>query len=183
MPNRKRNPPLEPAPRSTPWVVLSGVGLLALSVLLLYQDLTLKRSVGALEARVQTLEKQAPGLGEYMTSMQLHMGKLWFAAKAGNWDLGGYEIGELKEAMEGAQGLHQMVNTIDTSTVIGSVESNQVQTMVQALQKRDLSGFQKVYGETLKSCNQCHEMTAHGFNVITVPTAPPVFNQLFRLKK
>ena len=147
------------------------------------QNLALKREVSDLSSRVATLEQQAPGLGEYMTTMQLHMGKLWFATKAANWGLADYELGELKEAMEGAQRLHTFANTIDTAPPIGSVEISQVEPLGQAIQKHDLMAFQKDYGQTVKSCNQCHEMTAHGFNVITIPLAPPVTNQLFQVKK
>jgi hypothetical protein len=35
---------------------------------------------------VATTKDLAPGLGEYMTTIQLHAGKLWFAAKALNWE-------------------------------------------------------------------------------------------------
>lgn len=44
----------------------------------------------------------SPGLGEFMTTMQLHMGKVWFAGKASNWDLARYELDELRETMEAA---------------------------------------------------------------------------------
>jgi hypothetical protein len=37
------------------------------------------------EAEVAKLKEAAPGLGEYMSTIQLHAGKLWFAAKASNW--------------------------------------------------------------------------------------------------
>ena len=34
-----------------------------------------------------------------MTTIQLHAGKLWFAAKAANWELAEYELDELKETI------------------------------------------------------------------------------------
>jgi hypothetical protein len=39
-------------------------------------------------------EPYAPGLGEFMTATQLRHAKLWFAGRAKNWDLAGYEIDE-----------------------------------------------------------------------------------------
>jgi hypothetical protein len=48
---------------------------------------TLQDSVKQLQAELATAKEMAPGLGEYMTTIQLHAGKLWFAAKAANWEL------------------------------------------------------------------------------------------------
>ena len=53
-----------------------------------------------LEAEVAAAKELAPALGEYMTTIQLHAGKLWFAAKASNWELAAYELHELEEPME-----------------------------------------------------------------------------------
>ena len=47
-------------------------------------------------------EPYAPGLGEFMTAIQLRHAKLWFAGRAKNWDLAGYEIDEIKEGLEDA---------------------------------------------------------------------------------
>jgi hypothetical protein len=62
-------------------------------------------SIVFLFLKIRTLEEQAPGLGEYMTTIQLHAGKLWFAAKAANWELAEYELDEMKETMETAKGV------------------------------------------------------------------------------
>jgi hypothetical protein len=51
-----------------------------------------QKSLRRVEANLVTA-----GLGEYMTTIQLHAGKLWFAAKASNWDLAAYELHEIEE--------------------------------------------------------------------------------------
>src|SRR3954462_14660441 len=43
------------------------------------------------EVGLASVKEFTPGLGEYMTTIQLHAGKLWFAAKAANWELADYE--------------------------------------------------------------------------------------------
>ena len=43
-------------------------------------------------AQIGSLREQVPGLGEYMTGLQLHMAKLWYAASASNWKLADYEL-------------------------------------------------------------------------------------------
>jgi hypothetical protein len=50
-----------------------------------------------------------------MTTIQLHIGKLWFAAQASNWDLAEYELDELKETMEAAKGLNSEKNGVKVS--------------------------------------------------------------------
>ena len=63
----------------------------------------LRDSLERVQADVKIVRDMAPGLGEYMTTIQLHAGKLWFAAKAGNWPLAEYELDELEETMEAAK--------------------------------------------------------------------------------
>lgn len=154
--------------------------LLALEAYLHFQ---LKSSVEALDKRVEILEKQSPGLGDYMTTMQLHMGKLWFAGKAANWDLANYELDELKETIEGAQNLHMVINNVKTADVLGSLVDSQVGPLKESIQKHDLLAFKGYYNQTLTACNNCHQSAAHGFNIITIPMAPPVTNQLWEKRK
>src|SRR5882672_5230135 len=59
----------------------------------------------ALQNRIDSLEKKLaqtykPGLGEFMSSLQIHHAKLWFAGENQNWQLAGFEIGEIKETLE-----------------------------------------------------------------------------------
>lgn len=62
----------------------------------------LQDSLKRAQADLASAKEAVPGLGEYMTTIQLHVGKLWFAAKASNWELANYELDELKETMEAA---------------------------------------------------------------------------------
>src|ERR1700743_3630501 len=58
-----------------------------------------------LQARIDSLQQQLdnaykPGLGEFMSGIQVHHAKLWFAGSAGNWPLADFEIKEIGEAIE-----------------------------------------------------------------------------------
>src|SRR5215469_11885844 len=58
-----------------------------------------------LQQQVDTLQQQlrnvyAPGLGEFMSGIQVHHEKLWFAGRAENWKLAEFEIGEMQEAVD-----------------------------------------------------------------------------------
>ena len=112
-----------------------------------------------------------------MTTMQLHMGKVWFAGKASNWDLARYELDELREAMEAAQSLHVTKNGVDISKVLAAVSQSQISPLSEAVDKKNQSNFAHAYDEALSACNGCHEESGHRFIKITRPTAPPVTNQ------
>jgi hypothetical protein len=43
-----------------------------------------------------TAQPYTPGLGEIMSLQQMRHSKLWFAGRAGNWDLADYEVDELR---------------------------------------------------------------------------------------
>ena len=58
-----------------------------------------------MEKRIDSLSKRidssySPGLGEFMVSIQMHHGKLWFAGKNGNWELANFELGEIRETLD-----------------------------------------------------------------------------------
>ncbi len=38
----------------------------------------------------------SPGVGEFMSSIQMHHAKLWFAGKNENWDLANFEMEEIR---------------------------------------------------------------------------------------
>src|ERR1700761_6393190 len=57
-----------------------------------------------LQARIDSLQRRLddaykPGLGEFMSGIQVHHAKLWFAGTAANWQLANFEIGEIKETL------------------------------------------------------------------------------------
>jgi Sec-independent protein translocase protein TatA len=134
-------------------------------------------SMKRVQAELASTKELAPGLGEYMTTIQLHAGKLWFAAKATNWDLAQYELDELKETMEAAKGLNAEKNGVKISNVLDSVLQTQVAQLAESIKRKSATHFQKSYDETLSACNGCHTESGHKFIYIVRPSAPPVTNQ------
>lgn len=137
----------------------------------------LEDSIKRVQAEQATAKATAPGVGEYMTTIQLHAGKLWFAAMAANWDLAGYELDELKETMEAAKALNAEKNGVKISNVLDSVLQTQVAQLAETIKHKRPAEFQKSYDETLSACNGCHEVAGFKFIHIVRPTAPPVTNQ------
>lgn len=137
----------------------------------------LQASVKRAEEELAKLKEAASGLGEYMTTIQLHAGKLWFAAKASNWELAQYELDELKETMEAAKGLNAEKNGVKISGVLDSVLQTQLPELDKSIKSKSQTKFQSSYDETLSACNGCHESAGYKFIHIVRPTAPPVTNQ------
>ena len=138
---------------------------------------TLQESLKRVQADVQTAKDLAPGLGEYMTTIQLHAGKLWFAAKATNWELADYELDELKETMEAAKALNAEKNGVKISNILDAVLQTQVAQLADSIKRKSSGEFQKSYDETLSACNGCHTEAGYKFIHIVRPSAPPVTNQ------
>ncbi|HLX12346.1 MAG TPA: hypothetical protein VKS81_05990 [Bacteroidota bacterium] len=138
-------------------------------------------SIRLLRLQIDSLKQQVPGLGEYMTAIQLHISKMWFAAQASNWGLARYEFDEMGEAMDGAQALHSIKNKVDISSVMDGVRHSQLPTLNSAIATRNLSAFRDGYTRTIAACNSCHKSSAHGFIQITIPTHEPVVNQIWKL--
>ena len=141
----------------------------------------LQASIKRAEAELVKLKETASGLGEYMTTIQLHAGKLWFAAKAANWDLAQYELDELKETMEAAKTLNAEKNGVKVSNVLDAVLQSQIVQLEDAIKHKVKSEFQKSYDAALSACNGCHTEAGVRFIQIVRPLAPPVTNQRWEM--
>lgn len=59
---------------------------------------SLQRQIDSLQARINKAYK--PGFGEFMSGIQVHHNKLWFAGINQNWALADFEINEIKESLD-----------------------------------------------------------------------------------
>jgi hypothetical protein len=110
---------------------------------------SLRDSLKDVQQQLDQLKQQAPGLGEYMSTIQLHAAKLWFEVGAANWDLALYELDEMSETMDGARALHVFKNGLDISGVLQSVQETQIPLMRQAIaSKIKLDIYIGVRGDT-----------------------------------
>jgi hypothetical protein len=76
-------------------------------------------ATSALLAQAQPAkEPYEPGLGEFMTAIQLRHAKLWFAGKSKNWGLAAYETDEIKEGLENAARLHSTFDGVPVAEMI-----------------------------------------------------------------
>ena len=134
-----------------------------------------------LQSRIDSLEKKLantykPGFGEFMSSIQVHHAKLWFAGKNKNWELADFEIheiGETLDAIKEYQSEREESKKVDMlKPVLDAVND--------AIQKKDPSLFNSSYLLLTSTCNNCHKAVNFGFNVVKIPETPPFSNQAFK---
>jgi hypothetical protein len=140
--------------------------------------------VKKMQATIDSLQKQLaatykPGFGEFMSGIQTHHAKLWFAGTNSNWALADFEVHEIQEALEDVQ---QFCSDRPEVKAIGMINAP-IDSINNAIQQKSLPLFKSSFILLTNTCNTCHKETDHGFNVVTVPTSLPVVNQDFKPAK
>jgi len=130
-------------------------------------------------------EAYTPGLGEIMTLQQMRHTKLWFAGQAENWDLADYEIKELREGFDDVVKFHPTheESPVAPKDAIPRIITVPVDDLQGAIIKKDKKDFVEKYDALTKACNDCHQATDFGFNVVQRPAANPYPNQVFAPKR
>ncbi len=139
--------------------------------------------INELQSKVDSLEKKVsdtyvPGFGEFMSNVQVHHAKLWFAGQNGNWKLADFEIHEIEETIDAIQKYEtERPESQEIPMLKPAIDS-----VSQAIGKKDLAQFENSYINLTNTCNNCHRATDFEFNVVKIPEAPPFSNQDFRLQ-
>ena len=137
-------------------------------------NLLLQKRIDRLEQKLADAYK--PGLGEFMSGIQMHHAKLWFAGQNQNWKLADFEIHEIEEGLEDIQKFN-----IDRPEVksIGML-TPAIDSVINSIQQKNVEQFRRNFIVLTNTCNNCHKATEHEFNVVTIPTELPVVNQDFK---
>ena len=138
--------------------------------------------VSATEKEVDSIRQQLsnsykPGFGEFMSSIQMHHAKLWFAGTNENWELADFELHEILETTDA---IKQYCSERPESKMLDKYLPAAVNGVSQAITQKNIVLFKERFLFLTNSCNNCHRENNFGFNVVTIPTAPPVTNQDFR---
>jgi hypothetical protein len=137
---------------------------------------TLQNRIDSLESKLAKTYK--PGLGEFMSSIQVHHAKLWFAGENENWQLADFEIGEIKESLED---ISTYCSERPEVQKIGMIEPA-IDSISHAIQLKNPAMFKTGFILLTATCNNCHHATNHAFNVIKTPDNPPFSNQDFKVR-
>jgi hypothetical protein len=126
-----------------------------------------------------SVEAYVPGLGEFMTAIQLRHAKLWFAGAARNWDLAAYELDEIKEGFEDAAKFNPTHDGIPVAAMIRSKMEAPLAGVAKAIEDKESGAFVSAFDGLTSACNACHAGAEHGFIRIQRPAIPPVGNQIY----
>ena len=133
-----------------------------------------------LQNRVDSLETQLaqtykPGFGEFMSAIQSHHTKLWFAGLHSNWELADFEIHELIEIFDDIQNYEtDRMESRSIPIIYAPLDSINF-----AIQQKKQKLFQRDFNLLTNTCNACHREVNFGFNVVTIPQFNPFANQDF----
>jgi hypothetical protein len=132
-------------------------------------------------ATASSVEAYAPGLGEIMTLQQMRHTKLWLAGAARNWDLAAYEMKELGEGFDDVVKFHPTHegSPVAPKDAIPRMLTAPLAELQAAVDKKDATRFEQAYDGLTKACNDCHQATNFGFNVVQRPATNPYPNQAF----
>ncbi|MGN6399759.1 MAG: hypothetical protein ACTHMD_04860 [Flavisolibacter sp.] len=134
----------------------------------------LQNEIDSLQARLNDAYK--PGFGEFMSSIQVHHAKLWFAAQNQNWKLADFEVNEIKESLDDIK--KYCTDRIETRSI--DMIDQPVENVSNAIQEKNTALFKSNFVILTNTCNACHQVTKHEFNVIKIPATPPFSNQDFK---
>ena len=134
-----------------------------------------------LQNRIDSLERKLtdtykPGFGEFMSGIQAHHSKLWFAGQNENWKLADFEVHEIIEVIEDIQ---KFQTERKESQMIGMINPA-LDSINNAIQKKSPALFKSSYTLLTNTCNNCHRATDFEFNVVKIPDTQPFSNQDFK---
>jgi hypothetical protein len=136
-----------------------------------------------IKARVDSLEKRAansykPGFGEFMSGIQVHHAKLWFAGINNNWELADFEIHEIMEALDNLQQFQpERKETRSLPMLNPALDSLNI-----AIKQKNIEAFKSSFLLLTNTCNNCHKEVNYSFNEVKIPDHPPFSNQSFEKK-
>jgi hypothetical protein len=137
----------------------------------------------AKETGKEVSKAYVPGLEQFMNVILIEHNKLWFAAKARNWPLADYELGEIKEIMGDVQDLVPTFKNLPLADMLDAVITKEIVAIEKAIEAKDYKAFTAGYDKLTRACNACHQGTENGFVVIKRPTQPAFTNQDYRPHK
>ena len=139
--------------------------------------------LSACALKTKSGQKQAewkPGLGEIMGVIRQHHAKLYYSANARNWEVAKYQVDEIQEGLETSARLYPQFKEVkELSVLISAATKDNIESLFQAVKKKNIDDFLTAYNKLTNSCNACHNAANRGFIVIQTPTVLEFSNQKF----
>jgi len=157
--------------------------LASASLLVLFSCNNASDQIAQLQKKSDSLQHELsnaykPGLGEFMSSIQVHHAKLWFAGQNNNWKLADFEIHEIMEAVEDIQHYDQEREEVKELPMLQPA----LDSLSRAINKQDKNLFNKDFVILTNTCNNCHRAVDYEFNMVKIPETAPYSNQEFKFQ-
>jgi len=163
-------------------IKFSTIGLLLVVVLFACNQAA--ESNQMVKARIDSLENKLsqsykPGFGEFMTGIQSHHAKLWFAGQNQNWKLADFEVHEIMESLDDIKKYE--VDRKESQNI--GMLNPAIDSINKAIKEKNMAQFKSSYTLLTNTCNNCHVASEFEFNVVKVPDISTFSNQDFEIKK
>jgi hypothetical protein len=130
-----------------------------------------------LAAQVKALEDLLPSQSHMMADVGEHFTNLWFAGRAENWPLADFYLSEARSHLRWAvrripvrkDSRGQDVNLVK---ILEAFENSQLTGLKQTLDRKDRTGFESVYKESLTVCYSCHKAADKPYLRPQIPNEP-----------
>lgn len=103
-------------------------------------------------------------LGTLMMENAQRMTATNFAAKAGKWDLAGYELGEMREAMQTGE-----LTRPEHKSALKKFLDGPFTKIEKSVKDKDAAGFPTTFNQTVDACNGCHKTSGVPFIEYALP--------------
>jgi hypothetical protein len=133
----------------------------------------LQNKIDSLQFKLNNIYK--PGFGEFMSSIQVHHAKLWFAGSNDNWDLAAFEIKEIKESLVNIE--TYCTDRPETNSI--KMIDAPLESISHAIAQKNRQLFKNDFVLLTNNCNKCHQAINFQYNAVQIPTTPPFANQSF----
>ena len=116
----------------------------------------------------EELNRFVPGMGTIMPDIGARTWKLYYSAKAGNWAMATFQLGEITGLMRtGATTRPQYADDLN------GFSSEFLQKIREAVRIQDFARFETAFQETVAMANEFHEGVGREYIVWKLPDQPP----------
>jgi hypothetical protein len=134
-----------------------------------------------LQSQIDSLQNKLddaykPGFGEFMSSIQVHHNKLWFAGQNQNWKLADFEIHEIQESIDDIE--KYQIERQESKKI--EMIKPALDSVIHAIDQENSTAFKSSFIFLTNTCNSCHKATNFEFNQVKLPDHPPFSNQVFK---
>lgn len=138
----------------------------------------LQQKVDELSARVDQL---TPETAVLMAQVQIQHTKLYYAGHSKNWELAGYTLHEINEALQAVQTFNDQFEDFPTplSEVVPVLVGPPLGEIHSAIRAKDSARFDAAFDSLTAACNACHAALEHAFIQVQTPSAGEFSNQKF----